>query len=139
VKALIPASGVSLLVWSTEPMLLFLLTHILSPGHLGVAQAITIYLLSGTAGMASSLPGGIGVNEAATVLLLARQGVPVGAGLPIAILRRLITPWSIVALASISGSWRKVPQTPVPDAVPPSPGSCVPSDTGSAAPRQARK
>ncbi|MCT0199274.1 HAD-IB family phosphatase [Synechococcus sp. CS-1325] len=105
VKALIPASGVSLMVWSTEPMLLFLLSHILSPGHLGVAQSITIYLLSGTAGMASSLPGGIGVNEAATVLLLAQQGVPIGTTLPIAILRRLMTPWSIVALASINSSW----------------------------------
>ena len=139
VKALIPASGVSLLVWSTEPMLLFLLTHSISPGHLGVAQAITIYLLSGTAGMASSLPGGIGVNEAATVLLLAQQGVPIGTGLPIAILRRLITPWSIVALASISGSWWKAKWTTAPDGVSPSPGSCVPSDTGSAAPRKARK
>jgi len=139
VKALIPASGVSLLVWSTEPMLLFLLTHILSPGHLGVAQAITIYLLSGTAGMASSLPGGIGVNEAATVLLLAGQGVPVGTGLPIAILRRLITPWSIVALASISGSWRKASSTTAPNGVPPSPRFCVPTDTGSAASSQARR
>jgi HAD superfamily hydrolase (TIGR01490 family) len=139
VKALIPASGVSLLVWCTEPMLLFLLTHILSPGHLGVAQAITIYLLSGTAGMASSLPGGLGVNEAATVLLLTQQGVPIGTGLPIAILRRLITPWSIVALASLSGSWQKVPRTTAPNGVPPSPGSCVPSDTGSAASNQARQ
>ena len=114
IKALIPATGVSLLVWSTEPMLLFLLSHILSPGHLGVAQAITIYLISGTAGMASSLPGGIGVNEAATVLLLAQQGVPIGSGLPIAILRRLITPWSIVALAAISGSWWKAKWTTAP-------------------------
>lgn len=137
VKALIPASGVSLLVWSTEPMLLFLLTHILSPGHLGAAQAITIYLLSGTAGMASSLPGGIGVNEAATVLLLAQQGVPIGTALPIAILRRLITPWSVVALASISGSWRKGHRIAGPDGGPTSPDSSVPTDTGSATARQA--
>lgn len=128
VKALIPASGVSLLVWSTEPMLLFLLTHCLSPGHLGVSQAITIYLLSGTAGMASSLPGGIGVNEAATVLLLTQQGVPIGTGLPIAILRRLITPWSVVALASISGSWREGERAVAPDSEPTSPESFAASD-----------
>jgi len=105
VRALVTASSISLLVWSTEPMLLFLLCHILSPSHISAPQAITIYLLSGTAGMASSVPGGLGVNEAATVLLLSQQGIPIGTGLPIAILRRLITPWSVVALASLSGSW----------------------------------
>ena len=64
---------------------------------------MAIYLLSGTAGMASSLPGGIGVNEATTVLLLGQQGVPAEAALPIAVLRRLITLWSMVALAAAIG------------------------------------
>jgi uncharacterized protein (TIRG00374 family) len=65
--------------------------------------AIAIYLLSGTAGMASSLPGGIGVNEGTTVLLLAQQGVPAAVALPIAVLRRVITLWSMVALAAAVG------------------------------------
>ena len=52
--------------------------------------------------MASSLPGGIGVNEATTVLLLGQQGVPAGIALPVAVLRRLITLWSMVALAAAS-------------------------------------
>jgi len=34
------------------------------------------------------------------VLLLGQQGVPAGIALQIAVLRRLITPWSIVALAA---------------------------------------
>jgi hypothetical protein len=41
-----------------------------------VLAALAIYLLSGPIGMASSLPGGIGVSEGATVPLLAKQGVP---------------------------------------------------------------
>ena len=53
--------------------------------------------------MASSLPGGIGVNEGATVLLLAQQGVPAAVALPIAVLRRVITLWSMVALAAAVG------------------------------------
>lgn len=53
--------------------------------------------------MASSLPGGIGVNEATTVLLLGQQGVPAGIALPIAVFRRLITLWSMVALAAAIG------------------------------------
>ena len=40
------------------------------------------------------------MNEAATVLLLGQQGVPAGIALPVAVLRRLITPWSMVALAA---------------------------------------
>jgi uncharacterized protein (TIRG00374 family) len=62
---------------------------------------VAIYLLSGTAGMASSLPGGIGVNEAATVVLLGQQGVPAGIALPVAVLRRLVTIWSVITLALI--------------------------------------
>jgi uncharacterized protein (TIRG00374 family) len=61
---------------------------------------IGITLLSGTAGMASALPAGLGVNEAATVLLLAQQGIPASIALPIAVVRRLITPWSVVAVAA---------------------------------------
>ena len=64
--------------------------------------AITIYLLSGTAGMASSLPGGIGINEASTVMLLGHEGVPATLALSIALLRRLITLWSMVALAGFA-------------------------------------
>lgn len=103
-RAVLPATAVSLMVWMSEPLLLWLLVRALGPGTISIPMAVTIYLLSGTAGMASSLPGGIGVNEAATVLLLNHQGIPPGIGLPIAITRRLITPWSVVALASLSGT-----------------------------------
>ena len=102
-RSLLPASLISVLVWANEALVLWLLVRLLAPAPISVPAAITIYLLSGTAGMASSLPGGIGVNEAATVLLLGQQGVPVAVALSIAVLRRLITLWSMVALAAAIG------------------------------------
>ena len=97
------AALISVLVWANEALVLWLLVRLLAPAAITIPAAMAIYLLSGTAGMASSLPGGIGVNEAATVLLLGQQGVPAGIALPIAVLRRLITLWSMVALAAAIG------------------------------------
>lgn len=99
-RATVPAAWISVLVWANEALVLWLLVRLLAPDAITIPAAIAIYLLSGTAGMASSLPGGIGVNEAATVLLLGQQGVPVAVALPIAVLRRLITLWSLMALAA---------------------------------------
>jgi uncharacterized protein (TIRG00374 family) len=100
---LLPATFISVLVWANEALVLWLLVQLLAPAPITIPAAITIYLLSGTAGMASSLPGGIGVNEAATVLLLSQQGVPAAVALSIAVLRRLITLWSMVAFAAAMG------------------------------------
>jgi hypothetical protein len=102
-RAVVPAALISVLVWANEALVLWLLVRLLAPTAISIPAAMAIYLLSGTAGMASSLPGGIGVNEAATVLLLGQQGVPAGIALPIAVLRRLITLWSMVALAAAIG------------------------------------
>ncbi len=102
-RAMVPAALISVLVWANEALVLWLLVRVLAPAGITITAAMAIYLLSGTAGMASSLPGGIGVNEAATVLLLGQQGVPPGIALPIAVLRRLITLWSMVALAAAIG------------------------------------
>ena len=99
-RSTVPATLISILVWANEALVLWLLVRLLAPSPISIPAAIAIYLLSGTAGMASSLPGGIGVNEGVTVLLLAQQGVPVAVALPTAVLRRVITLWSMVALAA---------------------------------------
>lgn len=104
--AVMAAAAVSLLIWCCEPLILWLLVQALAPRSISVAAAMATYLISGTAGMASTLPAGIGVNEGATVLLLSQQGIPVDQALSIAILRRLISPWSIVALAAALGGVR---------------------------------
>ncbi|MFM7267220.1 MAG: flippase-like domain-containing protein, partial [Cyanobium sp.] len=109
--AVLAAAAVSLLIWLCEPLILWLLVQALAPRSISVAAALATYLISGTAGMASTLPAGIGVNEGATVLLLSQQGIPVDLALSIAILRRLLTPWSIVALAAALGGVRLPRQT----------------------------
>ena len=98
--ACLPASGVSLGVWGLEAMILWLLIQAISPAAtVSAGQAISIYLLSGTAGMASLVPGGLGVNEAATTLLLHQASIPSSVALSIAILRRLCSVWLITVLA----------------------------------------
>ena len=101
-QACVPATGVSLAFWATEGLILWLLVLLLSPTSISPLTSIGIYLFSGTAGLLSNVPGGVGVNEATTTLLLQQSGVPVEVGLPIAILRRILTIWSITALAGIS-------------------------------------
>jgi uncharacterized membrane protein YbhN (UPF0104 family) len=49
--------------------------------------------------MLSSIPGGIGVNEGTTTLLLHQAGLTTALAFCIAVLRRLCTVWSITAFA----------------------------------------
>lgn len=106
-RACLPAGAVTLGIWACESLILWLLVQVVSPAHtVPIQAAIGTYLLSGSLGMLSTLPGGVGVNEGATILLLARFGVPPSAGLAIAILRRLCTVWSVTGLAVLLGWWR---------------------------------
>jgi uncharacterized membrane protein YbhN (UPF0104 family) len=103
-RACLPASALSLVIWCLEAMILWLLVQAVSPNAaFSTGEATSTYLLSGTAGMASLLPGGLGVNEAATTLLLSQAGIPTSLGLSIAILRRLCSVWLITGLASLAG------------------------------------
>ena len=54
-QGLLPASLISILVWANEALVLWLLVRLLAPAPITIPSAITIYLLSGTAGLASSL------------------------------------------------------------------------------------
>ena len=63
-RTTMPAILISVLVWANEALVLWLLVRLLAPTPISIPVAIAIYLLSGTAGMASSLPGGIGVKKA---------------------------------------------------------------------------
>ena len=94
-----PALLISLITWGIEGLILWLLVINLSPIAITPALAIGIYLFSGTAGFLSSVPAGIGINEAATVLLIQQQGVPISIAISIAIFRRVLTVWSITGLA----------------------------------------
>ena len=91
----------SVCFWGIEAMILWLLVYILSPNSISQANAIKIYLFSGLAGVFSGLPGGLGVNEAISTILLQQEGVPTLIALSISILRRLITIWSITFVSII--------------------------------------
>lgn len=91
----------SVCFWGIEAMILWLLVYILSPNSISQANAIKIYLFSGLAGVLSGLPGGLGVNEATSTILLQQEGVPTLIALSISILRRLITIWSITFMSII--------------------------------------
>jgi uncharacterized membrane protein YbhN (UPF0104 family) len=107
-RACLPATAVSLAIWGLEAMILLLLVQAIEPSvSINAGQAVSIYLLSGTAGMASLLPGGVGVNEATTTLLLQQAGIPTALALSIAILRRLCSVWLITALAALAGLTRQ--------------------------------
>ena len=102
-KDIIQTSLLSLVVsvafWGCEAMILWLLVNILSPMAITKGTAICIFLLSGTAGIASGIPGGIGVNETATTLMLQQEGIETSTAIAIAVLRRLLTVWSITGLS----------------------------------------
>ena len=90
---------ISIFFWGTEAMILWLLVYVLAPESISQGSAIGIYLFSGIAGMVSGVPGGIGINEFTTTILLQREGVTSLLALSISILRRLITIWSITLLS----------------------------------------
>lgn len=52
------------------------------------------------------------MNEATTVLLLGQHGIGPALALPIAVLRRIITLWSMVALAAAIGVFWPIASLP---------------------------
>lgn len=103
-----PITLISIIVWANEALVLWLLVQLISDTSISVPSSISIYLLSGSAGMASSLPGGIGINETTTIVLLHQLGIPTGTAFSIAVLRRIITLWSIVLFSSLIGLIRPI-------------------------------
>ena len=78
-----------------------MLVYVISPTSITLSEAIIIYFISGILGVLSGLPGGLGVNEVTSTILLQQQGLSGMTALTISILRRLITIWSITALSII--------------------------------------
>lgn len=91
----------SIYFWGIEALILWLLVYVLSPNTITPSIALCIYFISGMLGVLSGLPGGVGVNEATTTILLQQEGVYGPTGLIISILRRLITIWSISGMSII--------------------------------------
>ncbi|MBI96769.1 hypothetical protein CL656_06460 [bacterium] len=91
----------SFYLWGIEALILWLLVYVISPASITLSDAIIIYFISGMLGVLSGLPGGLGVNEVTSTILLQQEGLSGMSALTISILRRLITIWSITALSII--------------------------------------
>ena len=89
----------SMFFWAIEALILWLLVYVLSNNTISISSSICIYFISGILGVLSGLPGGVGINEATTTILLQQEGLPGSLDLIISILRRLITIWSISGLS----------------------------------------
>ena len=98
-KTIIFSTLTSMFFWAIEALILWLLVYILSNNTISISSAICIYFISGILGVLSGLPGGVGINEATTTILLQQEGLPGTLALIISILRRLITIWSISGIS----------------------------------------
>jgi len=98
-KTIIFSTLTSMYFWAIEALILWLLVYILSKNTISISSAICIYFISGILGVLSGLPGGVGINEATTTILLQKEGLPGTLALIISILRRLITIWSISGIS----------------------------------------
>ena len=93
---------ISLFFWGIEALILWILVFVLAPININIGRAIYIYLISGIAGILSGLPGGIGVNEAASTIMLQNAGLPIVISFIISLIRRLLTVWTITRLSILS-------------------------------------
>ena len=98
-KTIIFSTLTSMFFWAIEALILWLLVYILSNNTISISSAICIYFISGILGVLSGLPGGVGINEATTTILLQQEGLNGTLALIISILRRLITIWSISGIS----------------------------------------
>ena len=98
-KTIIFSTLTSMYFWGIEAIVLWLLVYVLSNNTISISSAICIYFISGILGVLSGLPGGVGINEATTTILLQQEGLPVTLALIISIFRRLITIWSISGIS----------------------------------------
>ena len=91
----------SIYLWGIEALILWVIVYVISPTSITLSDSIIIYFISGMLGVLSGLPGGLGVNEVTSTILLQQQGLSGITALTISILRRLITIWSITAFSII--------------------------------------
>ncbi len=93
----LPALGLGGLGWFAEGLSFHLLL-VWMGADIGLWTAVAIFTLSMLTGGATGMPGGLGGAEAAMVVLLGLQGVPLEIAAPATALIRLTTLWFAIAI-----------------------------------------
>ncbi len=97
---ILPALALSLIGWLFEAYAFYLLLGWLG-ADLGFWAAVAIFLFSMLGGGATGLPGGLGGAEAAMVVLLTLQNVPLDIALPATAIIRITTLWFAILIGII--------------------------------------
>ena len=94
--------GLSVLVWMAESARLFLVVQAL-PLHIsiGVAQVVFIALVASLLTTIPALPGGLVLVEGGIIAVLVFFGLTASQGFSVAILDRLISYWSLIAVGFV--------------------------------------
>lgn len=100
-RRLVLASHLSLLAWTAQGVTLYLIVDALGY-ELPISAAVPIYCLSILAGSISFIPGGLGVTEAAIVLLLSVAGLTPADAFTASILGRGLTLWLAIGFGLVA-------------------------------------
>ncbi|MEM8641236.1 MAG: HAD-IB family hydrolase [Cyanobacteria bacterium P01_G01_bin.54] len=101
-RVLLGATGLAMLSWSLEGLVLYGIFRALGVNVLALPQAVVIHLASGIIGVLSLSPGGLGSNEAATVGLALLYGVGRETAITATVLIRLMTLWFAVTMGLVA-------------------------------------
>jgi len=100
-KVILPALGLSLIGWTAEGYALYLLLTWMG-ADIGMAAATVVFIFSTLAGGMTGAPGGVGGAEAAMLVMLSAQAVPMAIALPAMIIIRVTTLWFAILVGLLS-------------------------------------
>lgn len=96
-----PALALSIVGWMSECYALYLLLHWFG-ADVSLAVATAVFLFSTLAGGLTGAPGGLGGAEAAMMVLLSMNGVPLHVALAATTVIRITTFWFAIALGALT-------------------------------------
>jgi uncharacterized protein (TIRG00374 family) len=100
-KVILPALVLSLIGWTAEGYALYLLLSWMG-ADIGIATATVVFIFSTLAGGLTGAPGGVGGAEAAMLMMLSAQAVPLAIALPAMAIIRVTTLWFAILVGLLS-------------------------------------
>lgn len=100
-KLAIPALALSVIGWTAEGLALYLLLSWMG-ADISLAAATVVFVFSTLAGGLTGAPGGVGGAEAAMLLMLTAQAVPMAVALPAMAVIRVTTLWFAIFVGLVT-------------------------------------